>query len=643
MGVDTDAEHIKKGNPVGKGGRFSQYHEAKARRAKFLEYLIAHPEKTITELCKMSGVEVSKSAYDMWRARYPEFAYEVDAARGAGREGDALANSWKGDFAGHRKRFFGMESPWFHLEIINALETAKPGTITLILVPPGHGKTTLLEDWCNKTLGEEPNHRIGYASEKITHSKKVLGRVKRRMTREGGCHDYVTRFGPFAPQQGVRSDQPWGSEFFNVRRKVADDERDYNFVALGIGAAVAGSRFDTVIIDDVQSTKSLNQSAAILGQMRQDFFSRAFGNDPMGRIIIIGTRVGEGDVYELLMDEVDEETGEPLVDRVIKYPAVRYDLTEPELDDEGNQVLDKDGKVKPKAIYLWPQRYDKAGYEKMRKIAGPLAWARNFQQQGFVAGTTTFDDEVLDHALNPLKSWEDDIPPEVKELAITLDPSVGGQNSICVQGWAKDYVVLLDSQGDWGFTNISQIAQAIRVLIEHWNERTRADGIAPKVKTLVVEHKAFQKAISRDPSILRLQTDFGLAIAEHETGDNKNDPNVGVTGMVYSMYQGQIMLPAATDKMTLERIGPAVAEFRAWRPNKRGNKLKQDRVMAFWFGWMLWLSRRHSLLEPNEVGGASQFKTDALPWRAMPPVKLLVGAKSPFSGASPGPRRRRRG
>lgn len=649
MAVANDAENIEKAdvNQV-KGRKFAAYHQAKERRQKFMDLMQANPTWTIAEICAhievdSSGRTMSRKAYEMWRVRYPEWGAEVDALRVKGLDGAQIANSWKGDFAGFRKRFFKMDSPWFHLEIISALETAPPGSITLILVPPGHGKTTVLEDWVNKTLAEDPGHRIGYASEKQAHSKKVLRRCKRRMTHEGGCSEYVKRFGPFEPEKGIRTSQPWGSEFFDVRRKVSEDERDYNFVALGVDGAVAGSRFDTVIVDDIQSRRTLNRTAAIIELMRQDFFTRAFGNDPMGRIIIIGTRVGEGDVYEKLMEEFDEETGEPLVTRVIKYPAIRYDLDRVETDEEtGEPVLDKDGKTKPYPIYLWPERYNRAAYQKMRKMAGPLAWARNFQQEGFVAGTTTFDDEVLGHALNPLHSWEMPIPPDVKELAITVDPSIGGQNSICVQGWSPSRCILLDSQGDWGFTSIQQIAGAIRILIEHWNDRTREDGIAPKVRTLVVEHKAFQKAISHDPSILKLQTDYGLTLTEHETGDNKNDPAIGITGMVYSMYQAQIVFPAATDPITTQRIGPAVAEFRAWRPNKRGNKLKQDRVMAFWFGWLLWLDRRHTLIESSEQGGRSQFAGGGVPWGAMPKVALLAGKGSPMRATAPGPRRNRR-
>lgn len=636
MSVETEGDLFDKTAQVAAvsgGGRHRQYHQSKERRVKFLE-LVGDPANrvlNIDTICQMTGVKYP--TYSKWRSRYPEFAYEVDAAR-AGSAIDGTSVQWKGDFASYRKRFFDMDSAWFHLEIIDVLENAKPGSITLILLPPGHGKTTVLEDWCNKKLGEDPTHRIGYASEKVDHSKKCLRRIKSRMTNDGGAWEYVRRFGPFEPQKGITSDQPFGSVYFNVRKKGGHDERDYNFVALGIGAAVAGSRFDTCILDDIQSVKSIGKTEGILETIRQDFFSRTFGNVPMGRVIIIGTRVGEDDIYQRLMDEVDEASGKPLLDRVIKYPAIRYDYDKVLVDEVGEQVLDAHGKAQYEQILLWPERYTLADYDNMRRSVGPVAWARNFQQQGLIAGTTTFDDEVLGHALNELMAWESDIPEDVKELCFTLDPAVGGQNSVTVQGWAPERCYMLDSQGDWGLTNLSQIATILDVMMTAWKNRARADGVHPTITTLVVEHMGFQKSIARDPAILDLQRKFGFAIVEHQTQDNKNDPNIGITGMVYSMYQGQIVLPAATDVQTEQRIKPAIMEFRAWRPNKRGNKLKQDRVMSFWFGWLQWINRRHTLLDPTQQGGPSQFKTDGLPWKSMPRVPLLVGAHSPFAGSS---------
>jgi hypothetical protein len=577
-------------------GRHRNYYEGRARRDAFLALVRAGSD--IMGACTELGV--SQQTYRSWRRRWPQFGAEIDSARVSAKDAHSLRVGWTGGFAEFRKAYFGMDSPWFHLEIIDAIEHAEPGSITLILLPPEHGKTTLLEDFVNYKLATDPSYRFTYGSERIHHGEKVSGRVRGRMEVDGPCADYVSRFGPFAPQAGEdrtdqrKSRQPWGDRRFNVYKKGNHDERDYSFVAIGIGAAIAGTRTDRLIIDDVQSLKSLTQTDKIVEVLRQDWFSRP---GTKGSTIIVGTRVGDLDVYQALMDATRPD-GTPLLHRVIVYPAVRPDPT-----GQGEK------------LYLWPERYSPAEYELMEGTVGPEAWSRNYQQRPRVKGQASFTAEIIAGCDDPMRSWYMDPPADAWGVGLSIDPALGGQNVVLAAALGPKLTVL-DSQGDYGLVRTEQIISVAADFCARWHGR----GLP--ITDVVIEEMAFQRGLPNDERLKELQRQYGFNIRPHQTNNNKNDPNLGVTAMALSMIRTEIVLPAATDEATTGRIQPLRDELLRWRPHVRGTKLKMDRVMALWFLWLLWRQRKPSLLRTGQ--GPAAMQGEGLPFTPMLRPTLLV-------------------
>jgi hypothetical protein len=112
---------------------------------------------------------------------------------------------------------------------------------------------------------------------------------------------------------------------------------------------------------------------------------------------------------------------------------------------------------------------------------------------------------------------------------------------------------------------------------------------------------------------------------EHLTGWNKYDEDIGVPSMVGSFERGDIILPWADDDLTRAEIGELCRQLRAWKPKARGSKLRQDRVMALWFAWILWQSRRRE--RPN-ADKESTFKREGLPYgRTASGLIVPVGAR----------------
>jgi hypothetical protein len=534
--------------------------ESKARKEAFLDLI--REGHTIAQALAHESVSVTHSAYKKWRERDHHFAINVDICR-AGR--DAVVGVWNGTHASFAEHYFGMSYAWFQLLYIEELEKLPPGNILMALWPPEHGKTTTYENYASETLAVNPEWRGTVASENLTIATKIVSRIKNRLEPDGPFPKYVSDWGPFKPQSGQGSNgkiaQPWGSGHFNVFKKSAHDERDYSLMALGFGSSIVSTRTDHLHIDDIQSTKTLNQSNKIESWFRQDALSRPGEH---GITTIAGTRVGEDDFYERIANDPD-------LDGILKVMRFKAVMTNPLT---GEQTA------------LWPERYDLDQLDRQRRKVGQEAWDRNYMQEPGASDTNrTFTEEAIERALNPNLSLKHRCNAG-SIVYVGLDPALGSNNCIIAcEVTSEGQLIVRRIREDVGFQQNEQIMAALGETVEWCNV---AGG---RVTDVVIESMVFQKGLARDERLQELSYWHGFACREHLTGWNKYDENIGVASMVTSFLSGEVVLPWADDDLTRHEIGELVRQLRAWKPGKRGSKLRQDRVMALWFVWILWRSR----------------------------------------------------
>jgi hypothetical protein len=132
---------------------------------------------------------------------------------------------------------------------------------------------------------------------------------------------------------------------------------------------------------------------------------------------------------------------------------------------------------------------------------------------------------------------------------------------------------------------------------------------------------AFQKGLVEDESFLSLRDKYGLRLETHQTGVNKYDEDIGIASLASSVEAGQIDLPWG-DEQSEFMSEELIAQFRAWKPIRdratgkikfqRGNRLKQDQLMALWFGWIWWTTLRTN--QPK-VEASSAFSMHGLPFK----------------------------
>jgi hypothetical protein len=521
---------------------------------------------TIDEACV--ELDMSKKSYDFWRYKDKTFVGAADRARAEAmvRVGMEPPMQFRGDkvfnFATEREFWFGHTSPWFQLEVIDAFERLNPGDILLVLLPPGHGKTTLYEDYVTLRLGHFPSLRNHIGSETQSLSKKILKRVRDRLDPIPGwskMEEFRLKYGPFAPPRDERhrNNQAWTATHFDIWRKREFDERDFSMAALGFGSQIIGSRSDHLHVDDVQSMKTLNQTDKYIDDFSQDWLSRPLDE---GITTIVGNRIDEGDFYEALIDKIPGD-----ILKVIRYPALR--------ENPQTHVVEP----------LWPERFTLEGIDKMRRKIGDIRFERNWMQRPRATSQATFDEKTIDKCLVPLLPLRS--VQERTAHVVGLDPGYG-VNAVVATRFDDQGMHVTHIQENRDLYNTNQV---LGVATEVMQDIVNKGGM---VTDFIIEDKAFQHGLLRDPQTERMQERFGFAIRGHQTGSDRNDENIGVPSMVHTMLRGEMHFPWGEDDYTRLWVGELKSQLLSWKPSKPGNKLRMDIVMALWFCWIVWRNRR---------------------------------------------------
>jgi hypothetical protein len=583
---------------------------------------------------------MSFGTYKNWRWEWDgaEFRARFDAARASGRQRRKEASRGYRDenFVDFRLFYLGMETTWFQKLIADAIEKAEPGEVTLILIPPEHGKTTLLEDWCTFKLCHDPSFRITVASERVDHAIKVLGRVRQRFEPDGPTPEIARDFGPLAPVT-QKSDQVWGAKCFNVAKKARTDERDYSMAAVGMTGGVQGTRCDLLLLDDIQDVKSAELSSKYTTIVRQSFLSRP---SMFGRTVMIGTRVDEWDTYRQLMDA-------DIPSKVIRIPAYDIDASphwgEPKVRPD---IKDRSTWAPKGMKFLWPEMYDQIErgqtlvpelhryrYAALRHRVGEQTWWRIYMQKPEAATSMTFDQRTTD----TMKDEHRSVIADVRQLGrhdtetitqsesrrcpviISVDPSIGGGNGVISCASRPKELQVLHCRLDYGLTKTAQIATIVDEECHRYTTDTSF------VSTVVVEINAFQKGLLEDDHLLEVEKRFGFRLMPHTTTRNKSDPDIGVPSMAMAMTRREITIPWA-DEDSIDNMGKLLDQLHIWRPGLKGNRpgggakyvagkdsVPQDLTMCLWFAYIQWRATRDTPSYPSP--NVASWRSSASPLR----------------------------
>ena len=209
----------------------------------------------------------------------------------------ARTDGWEAVLA-YGEYVFGYVPAAHHKDMVaETLESIMYRENELYLLPRGGAKTT----WDNTILscwlvGKYPDIRIGMVSNTDTQAKDFSRAVKYTI-QANPRHREV--FPDSMPSAEKWTDKEWicaGSRWLG--------SKDVTMFAVGVGGAIISKRFDLLLMDDIldeENTQTIDQQEGV-----EIWFKKTLKPclAPDGAIIAIGTRWGEGDLYEKFMTPV---------------------------------------------------------------------------------------------------------------------------------------------------------------------------------------------------------------------------------------------------------------------------------------------------------------------------------------------------
>lgn len=354
-----------------------------------------------------SGYRAARLAHPEWAKKVDGFIAESARKRGGAprRLGDTLSAVVRspGDdprtltHADWSARFCHRRHLEHQVELAEVLDQTQPGEISMFLVWPGSGKSSTVLDWVTRRIAENPNEKILYVSESSDLTGDFVRQIQKRLRNEAtdaddegeDWQDLVDCYGPFYEKGQEKRGYRWLADRFRVVKATAD-AKDDTVVARAITSRAYGARANTLIVDDIQSAVTLTQTEKFLNILRKTYFTRGTAANPM-RIVICGTRIGRGDIYDRLIEE-------GIVDRIVVRPAAHYDgsatvprawcMSDPDVDD------------------LTPDELSQRAREAMareRKRLGEDVWWALYQQAPVSQEQSTFGD-ALDGCLDETRT-----------------------------------------------------------------------------------------------------------------------------------------------------------------------------------------------------------------------------------------------
>lgn len=540
----------------------------------------------------MAAVGRSYETWRDWRKTDPIFKAKADRIGQALARGETAKHSVP-DFPEFCEQYLGLSLPQHHMRIWDVIQAreprdlyesmqfqagAWPGRYMMMNIPPDHAKsTTWTVNHSVWQIAKNPDIRIGIVSKSQTMAKKFLGQIKFYLQNAGL---YPELHAAFAPEGGWRSEDKgdglaWRENMIYVKGRT-QAEKEPTVEALGIGSQIYGTRFDLIILDDVEDMGSAAQYEQHADWIGQEVFNRL--HPEHGQLLVLGTRVAVMDVYRKLRDEAKTEDGDPFY-TYFAQPAIL----------EGETGHSDEWTV------LWPDRLDA---KKIARNKAAMTDPRRFTfvyQQRDVSANATFPPECVEGSINrrrfhgPMTPGAVGHRPQGQQglyVVGSWDPaSSAGNNAFIVAGTDKV------SKKRWILDVWNKKGAVPRETIQLLKDWT----IKYHINEWRIEKNAVQQFITQLPEIRDFLTANQCRLVEHQTTANKWDPSMGVEGTLVPLFlscaddingrlipkadgNGLIDLPSPRHCPDVNKLSE---QLKQWEPNNK--KLIQDLVMALWF------------------------------------------------------------
>lgn len=546
---------------------------------------------TVEQACKSAGR--SRSSYDIYRKKDPDFRELCDAAR---LQSSSKAESNRvdmPDFPTFCREYLDTELFRHHLQWYDLLEGREPrdlhpsqqyvpGDPQMLMVntPPEHAKsTTLTVNYVVWRICQDPNIRILVVSKTQDMAKKFLVSIKDRLAESETYYKLQTAFAPHGGfAEGATA---WSADKIYVNGRDSG-EKDPTVQAVGIKGHIYGSRCDLVVMDDCVDHTNHQEYDKQISWIQTQVSSRVA--DAGGVMLLIGTRMETVDLYSEILKPHYYPDGSPWT--YLTQPAVE------EYDDDPRKwvtlwpatnrppvTLSARKLVTQNPDGSWPM-WDGPALARKRSKMSPRNWALVYQQEQ-VADDATFPTKDVKGCVESRRyagRMAAGAPGHRKYgmdglyVVAGLDPATTGCTAAVVVGLdrttGRRYVLDV-------YNRAGTLPHELRALIKSWTERYG-------IQEWRIEKNAFQGSIIQDQELRQFCNSRGCLISGHFTAGNKWDPDYGVSSMAllftdWEKGNNLIQLPSTFQS---EGAKALVEQLCTWFPQTKG---KTDTVMALWF------------------------------------------------------------
>ena len=302
------------------------------------------------------------------------------------------------------------EPSWLHEEIAKKLEAVAKGKIKrlMIFIPPRHGKSEIASiDFPAWYLGSNPDKEL------------IMSSYSAELAQDFG---YKTRnlVNGFEYQ-----------ELFNTRLR--DDSQSKakwltveggGYTAVGVGGAITGRGANILLIDDPLKNRQEAESRVVRDNVWSWYTSTAYTRlEKDGAIVLILTRWHKDDIAGRLL-EAEKNGGEHW--EMVKFPA----------------IATEDEQFRKRGEALWPEKYDLAALENIKRTVGEYDWNALYQQEPMTAETQEFKQEWFKYI-----TLEEVLRMDTRKF-MTIDTAISKRDEADFTGFTINFV---NKENKWHF------------------------------------------------------------------------------------------------------------------------------------------------------------------------------------------------
>lgn len=453
----------------------------------------------------------------------------------------------------------------FHMRLINTALNEPRG---LVLFPAQHGKTTLISGLLPiLEMIRNPNTRIAIIAKNDDEATAIMSSIQAELEQnELLKQDY----GPFRPDSGDPM-RKWSTTFLSLRQRTRLG-KEHTLAVFGAGSRqILGWRTDWVICDDVVTEK--NSATEDQRAKHVTWFNDCVATSPQkkkagafaGRITVVGTMFHPRDLYATIKEKADSKG-------VLVYKSHREDAIR---DWETKSVLWP-------AVWTWEEMMD------IRASEGTLSFNKRYRNEPVDESEQPFREDHLrgggelprggrhPGCLNRYRVMGPGGIEDHWSIFQALDPAVGtGKNSKFVGHIVfgvdkaeprKIYIVEINRD------QLTVPQQRDRIIETHLKY--------PNMMLSITEKNAYQAGLRQIIDERCQQLGIVLRIEEHTTGQNKQDPEIGIPSLSVVTENAELDIPYGNPE-SIRKAEMLLEELIQYPFFKYS-----DLLMALWFGYL---------------------------------------------------------